>query len=308
MKKVIVVGAGGQDGRILYERLSREGCAVLGIARDSVRTTEPGAVRTIDIADRSEVLALLAEWQPAEVHYLAAYHHSSQDPMGDNTVDLFAKSHAVHVLGLLHFLEGIKDVSQATRLLYAASSLIFGHATAEIQNEQTAMNPRCIYGITKASGMHCCRFYRETHGVFAAAGILYNHESIYRPERFVSRKIIRSALEIANGQRDKLILGDLSATIDWGYAPDYVDAMVKILALPEPGDFIVATGEAHTVREFVELVFDSLGLNWKTHVQEDASVLHRRRGTRLGDASKLRATTGWKPSVTFAQMVGLLLR
>jgi GDPmannose 4,6-dehydratase len=307
MKKVIIVGADGQDGRILYERLHRDGCAVLGIARNSVRTTEAKATRRVDITDRGEVRTLLAEWQPAEVHYLAAYHHSSQDPTGDNTADLFTKSHATHVLGLLHFLEGIKEVARTTRLFYAASSLVFGQATSAMQDEQTALNPRCIYGITKTSGLHCCRFYRETHGVFASSGILYNHESVYRPARFVSQKIVRGAREIAAGQRDQLILGDLSAAVDWGYAPDFVDAMVKILALPEPGDFIVATGEAHTVREFVEIAFGRLGLDWKRHVQEDASVLHRARGTRIGNASKLRAATGWRPSVTFQQMVEALV-
>jgi GDPmannose 4,6-dehydratase len=307
MKRAIIVGAAGQDGRLLYERLRDEGCTVLGIARDSVRCTETCAFDRIDIADRQQVRTALAHWRPDHVYYLAAYHHSSQDSLGRDPVLLFEQSYAVHVRGLLHFLEAIRDGSPATRLFYAASSLVFGSATSPLQNEETSMNPRCIYGITKVSGMHCCRFYRETHGVFAAGGILYNHESTYRSERFVSQKIVRSAREIADGRRDKLILGDLSAAVDWGYAPDFVDAMVKILALPEPGDFIVATGEAHTVREFVEIAFGRLGLDWKHYVQEDASVLHRARGTRIGDASRLRAATGWRPSVTFSQMVESLV-
>ena len=118
---------------------------------------------------------------------------------------------------------------------------------------------------------------------------------------------MRAAIKIANGQHEKLILGDFSMRIDWGYAPDFVDAMVKILALPEPDDFVVATGQAHTVREFVEIVFSRLGLDWRTHVEEDASVLWRKRRTLIGNASKLRTATGWKPSVTFAEMVERLL-
>jgi GDPmannose 4,6-dehydratase len=303
MKRVIIVGANGQDGRILYERLCGAGCAVLGIARDSVRSTESHTFGGIGIDNRRQIHALLADWRPAEVYYVAAHHHSSQDDPGSDTVTLFERSHAVHVRGLLHFLEAIRDVSRATRLFYAASSLVFGDAATEMQDERTPMNPCCIYGITKTEGVHCCRFYRETHGVFASAGILYNHESAYRQEKFVSQKIIRAAVRIAAGSGEKLILGDLSAKIDWGYAPDFAEAMVRMLALPEPDDFVVATGETHTVREFAAIAFARLGLDWRAHVEEDASVLPRKRRTLIGNASKLRTATGWQPSVTFAEMV-----
>ena len=307
MSRALIVGANGQDGRILYDRLRDEGGAVLGLARDSVRSTEPQASARIDIADPQQVRALIASWRPDQIYYLAAYHHSSQDQIGSDTVGLFERSYAVHLRGLLHFLAAIQELSPATRLFYAASSLVFGDTASEMQDEQTPLNPRCIYGITKTSGVHCCRFFRETHGVFASAGFLYNHESIYRQEKFVSQKIIRAALEIADGRREKLILGDLSARIDWGYAPDFVEAMVKMLALPEAGDFVVATGEAHRVQEFVELAFGRLGLDWKAHVEENAAVLQRKRRTLIGDASKLRGATGWRPSVTFAEMVQTLV-
>ena len=153
MKRVIIVGAGGQDGRILYDRLSGEGCAVLGIARESVRSTEEHDSNRIDITDRMQVRALITYWRPDYVYYLAALHHSSQEQIGLDTVTLFERSYAIHVRGLLHFLEAIKDVSPPTRLFYAASSLVFGDAASEMQDEQTPMNPRCIYGITKASGV-----------------------------------------------------------------------------------------------------------------------------------------------------------
>lgn len=307
MSRALIIGVNGQDGRILYERLRDDGCTVLGIARGSVRSTGACDCAGIDITDTRQVRTLVANWRPEQIYYLAACHHSSQDRIGDDAITLFEQSHAVHVRGLVHFLEAIRDASPKTRLFYAASSLVFGEAATEVQDEQTPMNPRCTYGITKASGVNFCRFYRETHGVFAAAGILYNHESAYRQEKFVSQKIVRGAIKIANGQHEKLILGDFSMRIDWGYAPDFVDAMVKILALPEPDDFVVATGQAHTVREFVEIVFGRLGLDWRTHVEEDASVLWRKRRTLIGNASKLRTATGWKPSVTFAEMVERLL-
>lgn len=227
--------------------------------------------------------------------------------MGADTVGLFEKSHAVHVLGLLNFLDAIREAAPQARLFYAASSLVFGDAASERQDERTPVNPRCIYGITKASGLHCCRFYRETHGVFASGGILFNHESAYRQEKFVSQKIIRAVLEIAAGRREKLVLGDLSARIDWGYAPDFTDAMTRILSLDRAEDFVIATGEAHSVGEFVEIAFRLAGLDWKSHVEETPSVLQRRRPVLIGDASKLRNATGWKPSVTFPEMVCLLL-
>jgi len=307
MSRALIVGANGQDGRILYERLSTEGCEVLGLARDAIRCTGAHAFGMIDIADRRQVRALVADWRPDRVYYLAACHHSSEEQTGTDPVDLFERSYAVHVRGLIHFLQAIKDTAPAARLFYAASSLVYGDAASDVQDERTPFAPRCVYGITKTDGIHCCRFYRETHGVFAATGILYNHESVYRQEKFVSQKIIRAALATASGRCEKLILGDLSARIDWGYAPDFADAMVRMLALPQPDDFVVATGEAHTVREFVEIAFGRLGLDWRMHVGEQASVIRRKRRTIIGDASKLRAATGWQPSVTFEGMVDRLL-
>ena len=303
MKRAIIVGANGQDGRLLYERLQADGCTVLGLARDSTRSTEPSAPGRIDVTDSEQVRALIEDWHPDHVHYLAAFHHSSQDSICSDTLGLFERSHAVHVRGLLHFLEAIKNCAPATRLFYAATSLVFGEPDSPMENERTPMNPRCLYGITKAGGLHCCRLYREAHGVFAAGGILYNHESSYRQEKFVSQKIIRAASEIAAGRREKLILGNLSATADWGYAPDFVDAMIRILALPDAEDFVIATGEAHTVLEFVEIAFHAFGLDWKKHVEENPALLQRRRPALIGDASKLRAATGWRPTVTFRQMV-----
>lgn len=307
MSRAIIIGVNGQDGRILFDRLAGEGCTILGIARDSVRGTGSPAPARVNIASPDEVRAIVASWHPDHIYYLAAHHHSSQDATCDDTPGLYEKSHAVHVRGLLHFLDAMREHAPAARLFYAASSLVFGEFQSETQDEQTPMNPRCIYGITKAAGIQCCRMYRQTHGVFAAAGILYNHESVHRLEKFVSQKIIRAALRIAQGSREKLILGDLSAKIDWGYAPDFIEAMVRTLALPVPGDFIVATGEAHTVREFVEAVFGRLGLDWRAHVEENSSLLQYRRPTQVGDASKLRAATRWRPSMTFQEMIARLV-
>ncbi|MEI8342715.1 MAG: GDP-mannose 4,6-dehydratase [Verrucomicrobiota bacterium] len=307
MKRVIVIGSKGQDGRLLCERLIRNSCAVLGIANGTIESTEACNFLKVDISDRHDVLERVKSWRPDEIYYLAAFHHSSQDAISDDPIEIFNKSHSVHVTGLLHFLEAIRMTSLSTRLFYAASSLVFGASPDEVQNEATPMNPRCVYGITKASGIHCCRYYRATHGVYAASGFLYNHESPYRAEKFVSQKIIRRAVDIYRGGSETLILGDLSARIDWGYAPDFVEAMSRILSLPEAHEFVVATGETHTVQEFVEITFKRLGLNWKKHVKENPALLNRRNPPSFGDASKLRRLTDWRPTVSFEKLVETLL-
>ena len=292
----LIVGAHGQDGRLLGEQLERAARRVVRLGRND-----------IDLLDPAAVAALLKTHQPEEVYYLAAHHHSSQDPLGGDEALLFRASFDVHVVGLLNFLDGMRLHAPRTRIFYAASSHVFGESESALQNEQTPLVPAGVYGITKTAGMHCCRYYREAHGLFAATGILYNHESAYRRPNFVSQRIIQGVRAIGAGRADSLVLGDLSARVDWGYAPDYVDAMRRILALPEADDFVVATGESHSVREFVEIAFEAAGLDWRSHVAEDSGRITRQIRGLTGDASKLRAFTGWQPSVTFRQMVKLLL-
>jgi GDPmannose 4,6-dehydratase len=304
MTRAIIVGRNGQDGRILFDQLQREGAAIVGIARDLTRG-EP--CNSVDILDQRAVGELVRNWQPTHVYYLAAFHHSSEElPNGDDAA-LLARSLEVHVLGLTNFLESIKQFAPRARLFNAASSLVYGDVRESPQTEATPFAPRCIYGITKVAGVECCRLYRRSHCLFAASGILYNHESIYRRHNFLSKKIVRAALNIRDGKQQKLVLGDLSARVDWGYAPDFVRAIRQILALELPDDYIVATGEAHTVQEFVQNVFELLGLNWEEYVEEDPNLLTRTRTLRIGDASKLREHTGWAPSVSFREMIQLLL-
>jgi len=153
-----------------------------------------------------------------------------------------------------------------------------------------------------------CRAYRQRYGVYAAAGILYNHESVRRSEAFVSRKIVQGAVRIRRGQQERLALGDLGAAVDWGYAPDYVNAMWRILRLPEADDFVIATGIQHTVQEFAEIAFSRLGLDWSQYVVEEGSILKRSTPLMLGNPQKLMAKTGWKPSVTFQQMIEIMVK
>jgi GDPmannose 4,6-dehydratase len=307
MRRAIVVGSSGQDGRLLRDQLLGSGTEVIGVSR-KIQEECPGFTQArIDVTSAGQVADLVRECRPAEVYYLAAYHHSSQEMLASAPLGHFQESFAVHVSGLLHFLEAIRHSSPATRLFYAASSLVFGDPRGEEQDEQTPMNPECAYGITKTAGIQCCRSFRQNHGVFAATGILYNHESILREEKFVSQRIVRTALRISRGEKSTLVLGDLSARVDWGYAPDYVAAMSATLALTKADDFVIATGTLHSIRDFVEAAFSQLGLDWREHVREDPSLLGRRRPPMRGNPAKLRALTGWKPTVSFEEMVHLLI-
>jgi len=306
MKKAVIVGAAGQDGRLLFEALRRDGYALIGIDLGRLRSADVRFRTPVRIRRSAEVRRLIRRFQPAEVYYLAARHRSAEgkDPHGD---DLLEESYDVHVLGLLNFLEAIRRHSPRTRLFYASSSLVFGAAKGGHFDETSPLRPDEIYGVTKALGMSLCRFYRRRHAVFAAAGILFNHESPLRADAFVSRKIVRGAADIRAGRRRVLALGDPRAQADWGYAPDYVDAMRRILRRPRPDDFVVATGKKHTVGEFARLVFTRLGLDAKKHLRADRRLLTRRAAARSGDARKLRRLTGWKPSVDFHGLIDKLL-
>lgn len=299
MKRALVVGSAGQDGRLLSGLLTGRGYEVHGLAR----TTTAGSV---SLEDAEEVQQLVGMLQPDEIYYLAAFHHSSEDPSLD-PLELFRKSHAVHVAGLLHVLEAVRKRAPRARLFYAASALIFGEAAETPQTESTPFSPICAYGITKTAGVHLCRLYRRRHQLHASVGILYNHESPLRAEKFVSKKIVSAACMIKRGMRDKLVLGDLSAELDMGYAPDFVDAMHRIVGLEAPDDFIVATGKAHSIREFVEIAFTHLGLDWREYVEENRGVITRPAWRRVGDPSKLAHATGWRPVTPFPEMVRALV-
>lgn len=306
MKRAIIVGAHGQDGRLLYDLLLKRGYSIVGIDKKLIHCSPGISFKQINIRKYAEVAELIKKFQPQEVYYLAAFHHSSED-LAIKNVKLLRRSYEVHVAGLANFLEAIKSFWPKARLFYAASSHIFGEAKREIQDENMPINPNCIYGITKAAGLELCRFYRYRYGVFASVGILYNHESALRPDHFVSRKIIKGAINIKKGKQKDLVLGDLRAVNDWGYALDYVRAMCLILNNALPDDFIIATGKRHTVLDFVKVAFGYLGLDWKACVKENRSIVRKQSFCRIGNPAKLKKRTGWKPSVDFKGMVKLLL-
>jgi GDPmannose 4,6-dehydratase len=301
-KKAIIIGANGQDGKLLFQLLSDYNYSIIGIDKDGVKTNKTTWKTKVDISNKNQVFSLIKKTKPDEIYYLAAYHFSAQDKRNDIYQEL-RQSYEINVLAFLNFLESVRLLSPKTKIFYAGSSLLFGNTITKIQTEETPFNPNGTYGLSKASGASLCRLYREKYRVFAAVGIMYNHESEYRTDNFLSMKIIRGAKNIAAGKQQKLIIGDLKARVDWGYAPDYVQAMKLILSLKKADDFIIATGQAHSVLDFVKITFKAFGLDWKKHVKEDKKIISEKRKVLIGDTKKLKLATDWKPSVTFSEMI-----
>jgi GDPmannose 4,6-dehydratase len=310
--KAIIVGSAGQDGQLLFQRLERNASTLLGIERGGVRHNLPNG-RTfepeIDILDRAAVERTIKSLLPDEIFYLAAYHHASEDEHSLDDADLYLRSHDIHVRGLLNVLEAVRIYTPRTRVFYAGSSHCFGNPPTDIQDERTPLNPNCAYGITKTAGVQLCRTYRAHHSLHVSCGFLYNHESPLRAPNFLSTKIVRAVADIYRGNRRTLVLGDLTARVDWGYAPDYVEAMTRIVGLDTPDDFVIASGISHSVEEFVTIAFSHLGLDWRQYVETDPSLLTKRKasGVLVGDTTKLAGATGWSPTVTFEEMVRLLV-
>lgn len=305
MKKALIVGSGGQDGRLLQEHLLQLGYQVAGISRHEY-CSPAKEVKAFDIKVREQVSGLLGFLKPDEIYYLAAHHHSSEEAVRSEE-ELWRHSFDVHVQAWLNFLEAARVDSPHSRLFYAASSLIYGVAGGDRQNEDTPWHPQTPYGVTKASGMLAASSYRQRHQLFAACGILFNHESELRSEKFISKKIVRAAVAVQAGQQKPLVVGDLNARVDWGYARDYVEAMHQILQLAEAQDFVIASGKTHSVGDLAEIAFALLGLDWKKHVIEDSGVIKRQLKPMVGDASKLFQQSGWQPRTSFREMIRRML-
>jgi GDPmannose 4,6-dehydratase len=306
MRSAIVVGHHGQDGRLLTGQLRADGVPTLGIGRGTIDPSGVTWNRTVDITRAAEVAAVVGALRPDALFHLAALHESSEEtPTFD--LDAIRARYEVNFFSLLHCLEAIRVVSPATRLFFAASSHIFGAPDTEVQDEETPLRPDSVYGMTKADGLLACRLYRARHRLHASVGILYTHESPHRDAKFLAMKIARAARRIRAGRPEPLVIGDLDAVIDWGWAPDYVDAMRRIVALDAPGEFVIATGERRTVRDFLDAAFGAVGLDWRPHVREDAGILARPGRPRVGNAARLRAATGWAPTLGFEEIARRLV-
>src|SRR5262245_9027449 len=310
-KTALVIGAAGQDGSYLTELLLERGYHVVGVVRraEAVALTNLEHVLdrvdlvTGDLADTSAIIATVATYEPDEVYNFASVSFGPDawdDPV--RTVELGG-------LAIARLLEGLRTVRATPRLFHASSSWVFGRPARSPQNEQTPYAPVEPYGAAKALGDFLIRGYRERHDLFACAGLFYNHESPRRPERFVTRKITKAAASIALGLSDRLVLGDVEARRDWGFAPDYALAAWLMLQADEPADFVIATGRAHTVREFAEIAFSRAGLDLARHLAGDPALCRAKGQVAdlVGDASAARSTLGWSPTVPFEELVGLMV-
>ena len=305
-QRALVTGAGGQDGSYLADSLLERGYDVVGVVRDAGRTHDHlGGVELVevDLLDQAALAGVLRKHRPQEVYNLASpsfVPRSWEHPV--ETAEFAA-------VGVTSLLEAIRAVEDGIRVYQASSSEIFGEPAEVPQSESTPLAPVTPYGVAKAYGHFIIGSYRRRYGLHASAGILYNHESPRRPESFLPSKVAHAVARIASGAESELQLGDLDAQRDWGYACDSVEAMRLMLQQDEPGDYVIATGELHSVRELVEVAFSHVGLDWQDHVRVDESL---KRGQAelhhlVGDASKARRELGWKPSVTFEELVALLV-
>jgi len=315
MKKALVTGITGQDGSYLVELLLKKDYEVLGILRrsSSFHTSridhlyedphEQSRLRLVygDLTDGSNLSTIVNEVKPDEVYNLGAQSHvrvSFDTPI--YTVDTDA-------LGTLRLLEAIRGMEKPAKFYQASSSEMYGKAVETPQTENTPFYPRSPYGCAKVYSYWQTINYREAYGLFACNGILFNHESPRRGETFVTRKITRAATRIKLGLQDKLYLGNLDAKRDWGFAGDYVETMWLMLQADKPDDYVIATGESHSVREFLDEVFGYLDLDWKKYVEIDQRYFRPTEvDCLLGDAGKAKRVLGWEPKVTFGELAKIM--
>ena len=309
-KKALITGITGQDGSYLAELLLEKGYAVHGLVRrsSSFNTWRIDHVRDRlvlhygDLVDQNSLARALEALQPDEVYNLAAQSHVRVSfDMPEYTTDVTA-------IGVLRVLDAVRDLGLHTRVYQAGSSEMFGLVQETPQTEKTPFHPRSPYAVSKVYGHWMAVNYRESYAMHVSNGILFNHESPRRGENFVTRKITMGVAAIKQGRERELRLGNLEPKRDWGYAKDYVDAMWRILQQEKPGDYVVATGETHSVREFCEEAFGCVGLDWKDFVKVDAKYFRPAEvDVLLGDASKAHRELGWKPNVTFKELVKLMV-
>lgn len=309
-KRALITGITGQDGSYLAEFLVARGYDVHGIVRRvALEDPEGRLARLAAVRDRVTLHAASME-SFASIYQAVArivpdecYHLAAQSFVSYSFDDEFSTLNA-NINGTHYLLAAVKNIAPACRFYFAGSSEMFGKAEEVPQNERTRFHPRSSYGISKVCGFELTRNYREAYGLFACSGILFNHESPRRGYEFVTRKITAGVARIVVGHASELRLGNLEARRDWGHSREYVEAMWLMLQQPEPDDYVVATGESHSVREFVELAFAQVGLDYRDYVVLDKD-LHRPAEVNilLGDASRARARLGWKHNVTFEGLV-----
>ena len=313
----LITGITGQDGSYLAELLLNKGYQVHGIVRRSsslerIRLSslyqDPQIygsrlhLHYADLTDTTTIRRIVMQVQPTEFYHLAGQSHVGLSfEIPESTCELTA-------MATLRIMEILRDLPQPPRFLHASSREIFGTPTVSPQDEQTPVNPNSPYGCAKAFATQMTRIYRESHGLFFCNAICYNHESPRRGENFVTRKVTLAAARIKAGLQKSLTLGDLDAQRDWGYAADFVAGMWQILQHPVPDDYVLATGQSHSIRQLLQIAFSHVGLDWQRHVEVDQRFLRPADPQALlGNPQKARQVLDWQPSISFEQMVRVMV-
>lgn len=310
MKRALITGITGQDGSYLAELLLAKGYQVHGLVRRvALEDARHRLSRILPIRDRIQLHAASLESFPSlynavnQIRPDELYHLAAQSFVSYSFDDAFS-TFRTNIDGTHYVLESVKQAVPKCKVYFAGSSEMFGNAPESPQSEQTRFSPRSPYGISKVTGFDLATNYREAYDMFVCSGILFNHESPRRGFEFVTRKITSHVARIKKGLTNKLPLGNLSAMRDWGFAGDYVLAMWQMLQQPQPSDFVIATGETHSVEEFCKLAFQHVGLDWREHVVIDPAFYRPAEIHQLvGDASRGRHELGWTPTTTFKELV-----
>ena len=312
MKRALITGINGMDGSHLADLLLEKGYEVYGMER---RTSSPNRTNTKhlegkihfingDLTDQNSLLRCLRESDPQEIYNLGA-----QSFVGEswNTPD---QTSEVNGMGVLRMLEAIREDGEDRKFYQASTSEMFGKVQETPQNENTPFYPRSPYGVSKLYGHWITKNYRESYDIFASSGILFNHESERRGIEFVTRKITDGVAKIHLGLQDKIMLGNLDAKRDWGYAPDYVEAMWLILQQNQPDDYVISTGKTHSIREFLDLAFEHIGItDWEKYVGQDPRFMRPAEVDMLrGNSTKAFDELGWKPKTSFNDLVGKMVK
>ena len=311
-RKALIVGVSGQDGAYLAKLLLSKGYTVIGTSRDAQMSAFSNldrvglrgriALESVSPSDFRSVLQCLIKVEPDEIYNLAGQSSvglSFQQPI--ETVESIT-------VGTFNMLEAVRFTSKPIRLYHAASGECFGDTGAAAADERTAFRPTSPYAVAKSAAFGAVDVYREAYGLFACSGILFNHDSPLRPERFVTRKIIAAACRIARGSREKLVLGNIDVARDWGWAPEYVDAMWRMLQQPQAEEFVIATGESRPLRDFVAAAFERVGLDWEAHVTIDRT-LFRPADLMMSraDPRKAQSKLGWQASYRMDEVVRMMV-
>jgi len=309
--RALITGVAGQDGSYLAELLLDKGYEVYGLVGpvlgDLLDTAIAKGGKRLhlldgDLTDMDSLLACVETARPDEVYNLAAMSFVGE------SWEQALKTTDINAVGVLRLLEALRQLAPDARFMQAASGEVLGRAKGRAQDETTPLHPRSPYGVSKTYAYFITMNYRESHGLFGSNAVLFNHESPRRGINFVTRKITDGAARISLGLADELLMGNLDSRRDWGFAGDYVDAMWRILQHDEPDDFVIATGEAHSVREFCEYAFAHVGLDYREYVKVDERFFRPADvDVLLGDASKAREKLGWEPKVSFRQLVEMMV-